>query len=414
MLTDRALRTAKPRLKTYEIGDRNGLSARISPQGLITFQYRYRLSGRPERLKLGTYPELSLAEARERLMDARKLVAAGESPARKRKEDLRANAEAETVRQLGDEFFERFVKVERRRPEHVRQMLDADILPKLGSLKVREVTRRDVIRMLDAIVDRGARVQANRTAAVMKQMFRYAVDRGMIELNPCADLRRRSIGGTETPRERVLSADEIKAFWQRLPLATTLPTDRDKGIYPVTKALVAALRLLLVTAQRRGELVKARWPEVDLEQGVWTVPAENSKNGRAHRVPLSPLAIQLFKELKEEAGESSFVLPTPHSKKKGDAPMQERSLTKAAARAQGVVGIPKWVPHDLRRTAATQLAELGTTPQVIEKVLNHTMQGVLAIYNRHDYYAECTEALNKWAMQVRRLISDLTLVANVG
>lgn len=414
MLTDRKLRALAPRDKFYELADREGLSVRVSPAGRITFQYRYRIGRRAERLKIGTYPGVSLAEARIRHGEARKLVAAGQSPARQRQAAIRSAADAETVKELAKEFLDRFVRVERRRPQTAEQMIEADVIPKLGPLRVRDVTRRDVIRMLDAIVDRGAPVQANRTAALVKQMFRYAVERGMIDVNPCGEIRRQTVGGTERPRERVLSAEEIKAFWGRLPLANQIACNPKERIYPVSKALVAALRLLLVTAQRRGELVKAKWSDVNLDEGTWTIPAENSKNGRAHRVPLSPLAVQLFQELKVEAGESQYVLPTPHTRKKGDAAMTERSLTKAAERAQQVVGIDKWVPHDLRRTSATGFAELGVPPQVIERILNHTMQGILAVYNRHDYFAECKEALNRWALQIRRMTSDLTVVDNAA
>jgi integrase len=404
MLTDKSLRALKPSSRIYEVADRAGLSARVNPSGRITFQYRYRLHSRAERLKLGVYPEIPLAEARAKHADARKLVAQGKSPALERRTAMLAAAKVLTVKDLADEFIERFAKVHRRRPDIVIQMVRADILPAIGSLPVDHVTRRDIIQMLDSIVDRRAPVQANRTASVVKQLFRYAIDRGMIETSPCGELRRQSIGGTERSRERCLSPEEIKLFWERLPLATQLKP------YPLSKASIAGLRLLLVTGQRRGELTKARWSELDLANSVWHIPAEHSKNGRAHKVPLSPLAVKLFEELKSLAGDSVYVLPTPHSRRRGDVPMTERSLTKAAERAQAVVGIAKWVPHDLRRTATTQLAHMGAPPQVIEKILNHTMQGVLAVYNRHDYFAECSKALNRWALHIQ----DVTAVGASG
>jgi len=402
MLNDKRLRSLKPRAARYEIPDSAGLSVRVMPGGSITFQYRYRLHRRPERLMIGHYPHTSLDEARDKHRAARKLVKQGISPALRKKSEDMAIASAESVRQLAGEFMERYINVKRKRPDNAEQMLNADVIPKLGLLKVKDVTRRHVTMMLDAIVDRKANIQANRTSSLVKQMFQFAVERGMIESNPCSSIRRHTVGGTETGRDRNLSRDEIKKFWNKLESATHVESDRKKGIYPIGKSMVTALKLLLVTGQRRGELVKAKKSDVDLDKTIWTIPAENSKNGRAHRVPLSALAVKLFKELISDSGASLYVLPSRALVGRGDKDdvddhITERALTKAAERARGVVGIDHWVPHDLRRTSATQLAELGTLPHVVEKVLNHTMQGVMGIYNRHDYAEEMRVALNAWA-----------------
>jgi len=400
MLNDKRLRSLTPRAARYEIPDSAGLSVRVMPGGSITFQYRYRLHRKPERLMIGHYPHTSLDEARDKHRAARKLVKQGISPALRKKSEDMAIASAESVRQLAGEFMERYINVKRKRPDNAEQMLNADVIPKLGPLKVKDVTRRHVTMMLDAIVDRKANIQANRTSSLVKQMFQFAVDRGMIEANPCSSIRRQTVGGTEKGRDRNLSPGEIKTFWNKLDAATAIESDRKKGIYPIGKAMVTALKVLLVTGQRRGELVKAKKSDVDLGKAIWTIPAENSKNGRAHRVPLPPLAVTLFKELISDSGDSLYVLPSPALVKgadRNDIHITERALTKAAERARGVVGIDHWVPHDLRRTSATQLAELGTLPHVVEKVLNHTMQGVMGIYNRHDYAEEMRVALNAWA-----------------
>src|SRR5258708_4000982 len=270
----------------------------------------------------------------------------GIDPAFQKKTDRLALSTAETVRHLADEFSTRFIAVHRRRPQGVAQILNADVLPKLGGFKVKDVTRRHVVKMLDGIVDRGARVQANRTASLVKQMFQYAVERGIIDANPCSDIRRQTVGGTEQPRDRTLDHGEIKALWSGLDLAATVKTDKKKDIYPIGKAMAAALKLLLVTAQRRGELTNAKWADIDFQQNIWHIPAERSKNGKAHRVPLSTLAHELLDEVKQYAGKSAYVLPTPHTKRRGDAPITERSLTNAAERAQKIINIDKWIPHD--------------------------------------------------------------------
>lgn len=405
MLTDKHLQSLKPKSTEFIVADAHGLGVRVWPSGARTFQYRYRINGKLERLTIGSYPETSLKEARDRHAVARKLVEQGISPAYTRQltKGAAASASIETVKHLVDEFMERFVNKERRRPDHAKQMLDADVVPALGKIRVKDITRRHVVKMLDDIVDRGAPVQANRTASLTKQMFQYAVERGIIDANPCSDIRRQTIGGTEKSRDRNLDENEIKAFWKRIGETTKDTPIPKKETYSIGLPMVASLRLLLVTAQRRGELVKAQWSEVDLSSASWEIPAQNSKNGRAHKVPLSPLAVKLFKELKGHAGESAFVLPTTLSKVKGDAHIAERSLTKAAERAQDIIGIAKWVPHDLRRTAASQLAELGVLPHVVEKIQNHTMQGVLAIYNRYDYAKECKAAMNLWGARLKKL-----------
>jgi integrase len=405
MLTDKRLQSLKPKAKEYIIADAHGLGVRVWPSGAKTFQYRYRVNGKLERLTIGNYPEITLKEARERHAAARKQAEQGVSPAYTKQliKGAAASAGIETVKELAAEFTDRFLEKQRKRPGHAKQMLDADVLPALGKIRVKDITRRHVVKMLDDIVDRGSPVQANRTASLTKQMFQYAVERGIIDANPCSDIRRQTIGGTEKSRDRNLDETEIKAFWKKIGEATSGAQAAEKETPSIGLPMAAALKLLLVTAQRRGELVKAKWSDISFSERTWTIPAENSKNGKPHQVPLTPLAVKLFKELKGYSGESDFVLPTTHIRLKGDTPIAERSLTKAADRAQDIVGIAKWVPHDLRRTAASQLAELGVPPHVVEKIQNHTMQGVMAVYNRYDYAKECRAALELWSKKLNRL-----------
>ena len=328
----------------------------------------------------------------------------------------------------------RYVEREHKRPAFARQILDADVLPSLGAMKAKDVTRRDVIRMLDRIVDRGARIQGNRTAALVKQMFQFAVERGIIDSNPCADIRRQSVGGTERSRERNLNHDEIRALWLGLetlsqpPVVQTKPApgrrlkpEERKPVW-ISRPMALALKILLATGQRRGELVKARWLDIDVEGATWIIPAAHSKNGRAHRVPLSRVALDLFHELKALAGTSALVLPsypgrkaTPGAQRPTEAhhtPITERALTKAAERLQGQVWVePKGkstpLPIGPRTTCAARSPRsspsLGVLPHIVEKILNHTMQGVMAVYNRHDYMDECRQALNLWAERLREI-----------
>jgi len=168
----------------------------------------------------------------------------------------------------------RYVERERKRPDIARSILDSNVIPSLGKKKCTEVTRRDVIQMLDKIVDRGARAMANRTMSVTKQMLQFGVDRGILTSNVCADLKKKSVGGVEKRRERNLSFKEIKDFWAKIEE------------FPTYKSVPIALKLLLVTAQRRGEIAAAEWSHIDLRaKKLWTIPAANSKNGKEHLVP---------------------------------------------------------------------------------------------------------------------------------
>jgi integrase len=425
--TDRMLRAIKPRGREYELNERGGFGVRVSPKGKITFQFRYRINRKKQRLALGSYSGKTLKEARAAWQAATKLVEKGLDPikeerAQRRARELSEAAERqhETVGELADEFMARYVNVERERPDHVKQMLYGSdrnklgILKDIGHIKAKDIKRRDLVKALDKIVDRGARVQANRTASVLKQMFQYAVERGVIDANPAADIRRRTVGGMERPRERHLSQDEIRQLWQRLEGNPSTPKPAWVGA-PMAKAL----KLLLLTGQRKGELLRARWDHIDFAGATWTIPAEHAKNRRKHIVPLSRLALQIFRELRALAGHSQYVLPSregipdrasrrnpqlPRGKSRKDKPITERALTRAAARMQSIVGIDKWLPHDLRRTVATQLAELGVLPHVVEKVLNHTMSGVMAVYNKYDYAAEQRRALDSWAKKLNKIV----------
>ncbi len=218
----------------------------------------------------------------------------------------------------------------------------------------------------------------------------------------CADIRRGDVGGREKDRERALSPDEVGILWRKLSELADLSPDAKRPTKWIGVPMATALQILLVTGQRRGELVKAEWSDVDLDDAVWTIPVKNAKNGREHRVLLSALAVALFERLKAVSPASQFVLPSPS----GDKPITERALSKAALRAQEFVGVAKWTPHDLRRTAATRMGDIGILPHIVEKILGHTMQGVMAVYNRNDYPAEQRDALAKWAHRIELLARD--------
>ena len=287
---------------------------------------------------------------------------------------------------------------ERRAPRYIeecRRSFSRHVKPAWGDRDIRTITRRDVIELLDDIRDgkggKGGPVQANRTLALIRALFNFAVRRGIIEASPASLVER---PGAETKRERALSADELKALW---PAMVTL--HYPSGPY---------LRLLLATGQRRSEVAGMRWADLDLAEKVWTLPSSATKASREHVVPLSPLAVSILEGMPRIAGPYVFAGTGRRSKKRDpngnilagqSCPISGFTKIKAAVDARVAKSgktLEPWRIHDLRRTAATRMAQLGISQLIISRVLNHADRSVTGIYNRYEYLAEKRHALDTW------------------
>jgi len=382
-LTDTFLRKIHITGKVYEKADRDGLSIRVSPKGKITFQYRYRFDGAACRARYGNYPDTSLAEARERHREARQLLDRNINPIAHWRELEAIRRQADTVEDLCLEWLNNYAYRHRRRPDTPERTIKVDVIPQIGQLTLDSLNRRIISReVLQPIVDRGSPTQANETLTLIKQIFQYGVEHGYMEFSPCAGMSKKNVGGEQKSRDRYLNDNEIAVVWHQLDTAVA------------SKPISLAIKLLLLTGQRRGEINKANWRDISFAERLWKIPAENAKNGREHRVWLSDCALELFVGLRELSFGSEWVLSSPQ---KPDLPITERVITRAVARGQDDFGIAKWTPHDLRRTVATKMNELGVAPHVVEKILNHQMEGVMATYNRHDYWEESIAAWQLWS-----------------
>ena len=391
--TDKFLQSLKPTLGRFDVRDpsRRGLTVRVFPTGTKTFVFRYRKHGRLLRLKMGNYPAMPLREAYEKHTEYVKKLRLGEEL--KGADGSAAGAATPavvTVGDLADEFLRRYIYVERKQPRDAELIIKANILKLWKHRPARDVTRRDAVLLLDKIVDRGSPVMANRVAALLSQMFRFGVERGILEASPLVALPRP--GGSEKSRTRQLDEREIRVFWSRV---------RSPKISPPIRL---ALKLILVTAQRPGEVAFAARNEFDLERKLWTIPAERSKNGKEHVVPLSDLAITLLCHLKRLTGETEFIIPTRCWRKRGTAAITIRAVSQAVRDNRRGFGIPDFTPHDLRRTAASRMTALGVPRLHVEKILNHTITDVAEIYDRHDYTEEKRAALDKWAAALGRIL----------
>jgi len=386
-LTDRTVKLLRPRSERYEVWDAStsGFGVRVSPAGRKTFVYLYRFEGLARRMTLGVYPRISLATARGKQGRARLLLEKeGRDPGAEQMRVKRADRDSPSVQDLADIYIEKWAKPRKRSWQEDQRQLTSNVLPFIGRKKAMDVTKRDVIEILDNLVDRGSPIAANRTFAVIRKMFRFGLMKDLVPHNPCEALQAPS---AEHQRDRVLNTDEIKAFWNVL----------DGDDLAMTPGIRICLKLMLATAQRRVEMAMAQWS--DFDDGWWTIPASISKNGLAHRVPLSPFALKLLGQA--DKGDSPFVFPG----RSGNGPVRIETVTKSLRHNEQAFGLDHFTPHDLRRTAASQMASTGVSRLVISKILNHAESGITAVYDRHSYDQEKRKALNAWGRKLESITS---------
>jgi integrase len=389
--TDRSIQALKPRAARYvawkDHGD--GLGVRVTPNGKKTFVYMYRAGGRSRMLSLGQYDKLSLADANAAHAKARQLVGKGGDPGEKAVTGRQRALKAPTVAQLAEDYIERWAKPRKRSWAEDARSLNKDVVPRWGRRKAADITRRDVVALLDDVVARGSPIAANRTLAVVRKMFNFAVSKDLVDTTPCTAVQ---APAKENRRDRVLSEDEIHALWNGLESAY------------MRRPTQLALKLVLVTAQRKGEVLNARWDEIDLDTGWWDIPASKAKNGVHQRVPLSGLAVGLLLELQPLTGKSVWLFPSP----RGTQPMTGEAVSRALYRNREHLGLDDVTPHDLRRTAASHISSLGVSRTVLMKILNHVDSSVTAVYDRYRYDREKRDAIEAWADLLRGMIAALT------
>lgn len=379
-----------------------------------TWTLFYRFGGKQRRLTFEPgYPALALAEARQEATKALLMIKAGTDPAAAKVEAKAATARApDTIANVIDLFIKRSLEAKKRAPRYVeetRRNFRNHVLPRWGERDIKTITRRDVIELLDAVMDHGSAVtgdhrkprhvpggpiSANRTLAAIRAMFNFALRRGIIDSTPVALVER---PGEETRRERTLTADEIRAIW---PAASELG-------YPFGPFF----QLALLTGQRRDEVARMRWVDLDPDERTWTLAAEATKAGRSHVVPLAPWAVEILNGLPRKAHSTGRPMaPSPYVfTTSGDVPISGFSkakprLDQAIAKAREGVALTPWTVHDMRRTAATEMGRLGVARFIIGKVLNHADRSVTGIYDRHAYLQEKRHALEAWARYLAGLI----------
>ena len=389
-LTDAALRaltapTTGQALVWDTLVPRFGL--RLAAGGARTWLVKYRVNGRARWFTLGTFPLMSLADARDLAKQKLALVVQGVDPAAERQTAM----EAITVGDLAAQYIEKHARPKKRSWRRDEQNLNKYLPKSWLAVPAKDITRRQVRELLDSIAER-APVQANRVLALLRRMWNFGIEHDLVEANPCTRVAR---PGVEHQRDRVLSAEELRRLWSALDATEE------------HAQAAAILKVMIYTGQRGGEAKAMRWEDVDLPGGWWTIPAAVSKNKLAHRVPLSAPVVELLRELHQKDAGSPWVFPSD-----GERGHRE-TIAKATADFRTASGVD-FVPHDLRRSVATHLTgELNVPRLVVSKLLNHVEPGVTKVYDRASYDREKRAALNSWAARLEQIVSGESARAKV-
>lgn len=387
VFTDAYIKELNPRDKTYRETEGNGFYIRVTPQGKKAWLYRYYYTDKDHSITLGYYPTMKLGKARANYQELFDLCQSGADP--KAYIAKLEEAKTNTVKKLVIGWYENYIEKERKQPQQIKQLIDADILPLLGELELTKLTPALVTNALDKIVKRGAHVHANKVLAALKQAFSYGVRRGTLQENPAILLQARDVGGIEKPRDHHLNINEIK----------TLLFFLESGTNRMSLQTKFAIKIILHTGVRSGELRSATWDEIDFNDSLWTIPKEHTKQNEVMRIHLTESVKKMFQELKADSN-CQCVLSAKDSE-----PLSPKELSRSINRIQERLGIPHWTADDLRRSFCTQLGEtLHIDPVVIKKCLGHKMPKIMATYIRNEMLIQRKDALNKWSSYLDNLL----------
>jgi len=352
-----------------------GFGVRVTSNGAKAFVLDYRIRRRQYRYTIGTWPDWSALRAVREARELRQRVDCGENPL----DDRAPPPTVKSVADVIDEFVNRYVSGKLRSAREYERAFARFVKPAIGKEPIYDVRRSQVAEMLDRIEDESGAVMADRTLAYLRKAFNWYAARDDRFVPPIVKGMART-KPRERARDRVLSDDEIRLIWPRL-----------------TGTFGAYVKTLLFTAQRKDEVSRLTWSEVDAE-GVWTIPAERYKTRRANVVPLSSAARRVIEaQPRIDSCDYAFAGRTRRTPFSG--------LSKAKSALDKGTGVAGWTLHDLRRTAKTLMVRAGVRPDISERVLGHVIAGVEGVYDRHSYLDEKREALEKLAGMVEHILS---------
>ncbi|MCQ3923371.1 MAG: integrase [Rhodocyclaceae bacterium] len=377
--------------------DGDGLTFTLSASGTAAWVLRYYVAGKRKEMTLGRYPDIPLTKARERALEARAKIQGGVDVGREKQRAKQAEGRAWTVRKLVEDYLTRAAeRLAEGTISQRRQQLRAHVLPIIGHLPAKDVTPADIVDITERAVGKSLHV-ARLVLIAVREVFAHAVARHVVAANPCAHVKAKAvIGPRPVNRTRIkLTEPELRAM---LPVLHTIGRQNE-----------LAIKVLLATATRIGELTRAEWGHIDFEKRLWTIPAANIK-GRSVKaargedvkdfvIPMADAVVGWFAELHDLAYESHYVLPVRSRRVEGDYPMESTTLNAAINRLCKSLGeqCRRYTPHDLRSTARSHLAAMGVDIIVAERCLNHSLGGLVGVYDQHDYLKERRKALDEWA-----------------
>lgn len=377
--------------------DGDGLALTLSKAGTAAWILRYSMAGKQKELTLGRYPDISLAKAREIASARRAEIQQGVDVAAQKRHADQAAARAWTFRKLAEDYLEkRSAPAANKRlaastiTSRTQQLRDY-VYPKIGNIAAASVTPADIVDVVESAALRSLHV-ARLVMVVIRETFNHGVARHVVTTNPCAHIKTDAIiGGTPDQKERVMLTDaEIGAVFKALPT--------------MSRPNALMVKILLATGARIGELVRAEWVHLDFDRAEWTIPPEHSKTKKGFVIPLPPMVAGWFAELKAMAFGSRFVMPirTRFDGKEGDAHMEPTTLNASLVTLAKKLGkkCRRFSPHDLRSTCRSHLGAMGVDVLIAERCLNHSLGGLVAVYDKHDYLTERRRALELWAAKL--------------
>ena len=402
-LTALQVKNAKPREKLYRMFDGGGLYLEVAPTGSRIWRLKYRQpNGKENRLTFGPYPEITLQEARERRLDARKLMLNGVDPARYRDDAKRRAVEeaANTFEKVAREWYTNKVPTwSERTSKNMIQRLEADIFPEIGGRPINELKHRDIIAMLRKIEERGAAEIAHRLKAVCSQIFSYAIQCGLTDRNLVVDMKD-VLKTRRASHFAAIDSDELPAFLDSI--------ERNEArMFQPTRI---ALRLMLLVFVRTSELIETPWSEINLEKCEWIIPWQRMKRGKLtvnpdttnHHVCLSRQACELLRELHAITGGGKYLFPNQRDRKR---PISNNTILVALER-MGYKG--RMTGHGFRALAMSTIKErLGYRHEVVDRQLAHAPKDkVASAYDRAQFLAERGRMMQDWADYIDSVAQD--------
>ncbi len=400
-LTDVQLRKLKPTGNEYQVADGHGLVIVVRAKGTMHWRYEYRIDGKKKKLPLGTYPAITLTEARRDHQAAKLMVDRGICPLAERQLEVAKSVQDKidlesriTFGAVANHYKSEWVNRNWKNPDKGFSPVRVHLLPILADKVLEEIDIKEMRELLFSVREHRGVQAALHAHGWATRIFDFAIENEWCKTNPARQIKAARIG-VKGKRSRFLKVPEIKVYLLGLYQANTY------------RGYKLALNLLLILALRKNELCQASWNEFDLDKGEWVIPANRMKSGAEHHIYLPKQAITILKELAGLGRGSKWVLPMPTNPNRF---MSGNNLDGAHAAAINAASIEDYVIHDHRHTASTHLRELGHSPEIVEIALSHAIPGVAGIYAHAKYKQQRLEMLQNWADFLDGIVSEQEVV----